>query len=343
MPFDTPDLPALIQRASSELEGVDGLRRTDAAVLARVHGAAAYGLYQYLDWLHRQQFADTADEDHLIRRGEERGVVRKQPQRAMGFLLLSGSDGAPVPVGARWVLDGVVFESVEGVTLHGQTAVPVQAVDAGAASNLAAGVQLSAVSPLLGVSTVATVGPAGITGGTDLEDLEDYRDRVLERYRVLPHGGNADDYVRWAKEQPGITRAWCKRNWVGPGTVAVFVVNDAADPITPATPELDAVKAALDLQRPVTAELLVLAPELLPVAYKLSITPDTPAVRAAVEVALRALHDRNSALGVRMYRTHMAEAISSATGEVDHALQLPAADVIPAAGQLPVFGGITWL
>lgn len=246
MSFDTPSLPALIQHAGTDLEGSEGLRRTDAAVLARVHAAGLYGLYQYLDWQFRQIFPDTADEENLLRRGVERGVPRKQAQQAVGVLLLTGSDGAPVNVGVRWVLNGVLYEATEGVNISGATAVQVRAVDAGAAGNLAAGLQLTAVSPILGVNSVATVGAAGITGGTDLEDLDVYRERVLERYRVLPHGGNADDYLTWAKAQPGVTRAWCKRNWVGPGTVGVFVVNDAADPIAPAAPELAAVKAGIE-------------------------------------------------------------------------------------------------
>ncbi|MDH0362784.1 baseplate J/gp47 family protein [Comamonas aquatica] len=343
MSFHTPSLPELITRTGADIEGADGLRRSDAAVLARVHAAGLYGLYQYLDWLSRQIFPDTAEEEHLLRRGNERGVLRKEAQPAMGMLLLGGTDGAPVNAGTRWVKDGVLYEATEGVNISGTTPVPVQAVDAGAAGNLQGGEQVTAVQPILGVNSVATVAPAGITGGTDLEDIEDYRERVLDRYRQLPHGGNADDYVTWAKEQPGVTRAWCKRSWVGPGTVGVFVVNDAADPITPAAPALAAVKAGIEAQRPVTAELYVLAPALKPVDYVIGLTPDTPRVRAAVESSLRALHARNAELGGTVLRTHMAEAISSAAGEMDHELAQPAANVVPQPHELPVFGSITWL
>lgn len=341
--FSTPSLPELITHTSADIEGSQALRRSDAAVLARVHAAGVYGLYQYLDWQFLQIFPDTADEENLLRRGRERGVGRKQATLAVGDFLLTGNAGAVVEAGARWVLDGVLYEAVDGAVINGPTTLQVQAVDAGSVGNLPAGTQLELVSPVLGVNSVATVGPAGITGGTDLEDIEDYRSRVLERYRVQPHGGNAADYEAWAKAQPGVTRAWCKRHWLGPGTVAVFVVNDAADPITPSAPELAAVQAALELQRPVTAELHVLAPVLLPVNYVIDVTPDTPRLRAAVEASLRALHARNSELGGALLRTHMSEAISGAVGEVDHVLQQPVANVVPAVGELPVFGGITWL
>lgn len=343
MPFETPSLPALIGRASTDLEGSEALRRTDAAVLARVHGAALYGLYQYLDWVHRQQFTDTADEENLLRRGRERGVLRKAPTPAAGPVLFTGTAGAAVPAGTRLEVGGVLFEVTEGGFIAGGAPIQVQAVDAGSAGNLPAGTQLNLVSPVLGVNSVATVGPDGVTGGTELEDLEAYRTRVAERYRVLPHGGNADDYERWAKDQPGITRAWCRRNWLGPGTVGVFVVNDAADPITPAAPVLAAVQAAIEPLRPVQAEVHVLAPALVPVPYKIGVTPDTPRVRAAVEAALAALHARSSELGGTLLRTHIGEAISGAAGEVDHDLQLPAADVVPERHQLLVYGGVTWV
>ena len=97
------------------------------------------------------------------------------------------------------------------------------------------------------------------------------------------------------------------------------------------------------MQRPVTAELYVLAPELVPVQYQISVTPDTPAVRAAVEAALQALHLRESEMGAALMRTHMAEAISGAAGEFDHELVQPAANVVPSAGQLLTYGGVTWL
>ena len=42
-------------------------------------------------------------------------------------------------------------------------------------------------------------------------------------------------------------------------------------------------------------------------------------------------------------RTHMAEAISGAAGEFDHELVQPAANVVPSAGQLLTYGGVTWV
>lgn len=343
-PFDTPNLPTLVSRNSADIEGAAALRRSDAAVLGRVHAGTAYGLYQYLAWQFAQLFPDTAEEDMLLRHGAGRGVTRKAATRATGQITVTGTTGAVIGAQVRLSsADDLLYETVNGgVLVAGTAKLDVIAVDAGLLGDKVTGVELQFVSPVVGVNSAALVAAGGLTGGTDTEDLEDYRARVVERYRLVPHGGNADDYVVWAKAQPGVTRAWCKRNWVGPGTVGVFVVNDAANPITPAAQELAVIKAGVEAQRPVTAELLVLAPTLKPVPYVLQITPDTPRVRAAVQEALLALHERESDLGATLLRTHIAEAISGAAGEVDHKLVTPAADVVPAAAELLTFGGITW-
>jgi len=343
MAFETPSMPELIARAVSDIEGSGGMRRSDAAVLARTHAASVYGLYQYQAWQFAQHRPDTCDEEHLARHAADRNVPRKQATYAAGYVAVVGNVGAEVNVGDRMERGGVLYEVVQGAALSaGAAAVGVQALDAGSAGNQPAGAKLQFISPVLGVESVATVDADGLHGGTELEALDDWRARVVEAFERVPHGGSADDYVAWAKEQPGVTRAWVKRNWVGPGTVGVFVVNDAATPITLTPAQLDEVKAGMQAKRPVTADLYLLTPELVPVPYTLGVTPDTPAVRAAVEASLQALHARSSELGGRLLHTHIGEAISGARGEQDHDLVIPAEDVVPEPHQLLEYGGVTW-
>lgn len=344
MAFETPSLPELIARTSADLEGSNAMRRSDAAVLARTHAATVYGLYQYLAWQFAQHRPDTCDEEHLAAHAADRNVLRKEASPASGFVAVVGNVGAEVNVGDRLERAGVLYEVVQGAVLSaGAAAVGVQAVDAGISGNQPAGAKLQFISPVLGVESVATVNADGLHGGTELEPIEEWRARVVEAFERVPHGGNVDDYVVWAKEQAGVTRAWVKRNWVGPGTVGVFVVNDAAEPITLSSVQLADVKAGMEPKRPVTAELHLLTPELVPVPYTLRVTPDTPAVRAAVEQSLQALHARNSELGGRLLHTHIGEAISGSRGEQDHELVSPAADVVPQPHQLLVYGGVTWM
>lgn len=348
MPFEIPTLPALVQRAGEDLSraGVDGvLRRSDSAVLARVMSGGVFGLYGLLAWQARQILPDTCDEDMLARWAQLKAVVRTDATHAAGTVDVTGADGVIVPKDMVWQSRAGLQVAVtqDTVIASGQASVPVRALIAGQGGNLAVGVQVSAISPVVGVTDRAVIGAGGLVGGTDQEPVERWRRRVIRAFRIQPHGGDLEDYVTWALEVPGVTRAWARSAWVGPGTVGVFVVRDDDADIVPDAGELADVLAHIQSKRPVTAEVSVVAPTLLPVLYQIRLDPDGEVLRAKVEQALRELHLAEADLGGRLYWSHMTAAISNVPGELDHSLALPTADVVPQPHELPVFGGITWL
>lgn len=345
MPFNTPTLPALIARAQGDLAGSSALLRSDAEVLARVLGGASYGRYGHQAYIAEQILPDTADEATLRRMARARLKRDQLPavsaQGPAGFV---GVAGAVLDAGTLLKReDGQHFRVTLPVTLTGSAGVAtLEAVTPGQLGNTPAGMTLRTVSPVLGVSDTFTVLAPGLTAGTEAESLETLRARVIRSYKVVAHGGSQSDYQTWALEVPGVTRAWVRRHWMGPGTVAVFIVRDGdIDPIP--TPEALALAFAyIDNERPVTAELAVLAPVEKPVQYHIKLTPDSGATRAAVEAALLDLHSRESDLGVTLLLTHIREAISGATGEKDHQLTAPLDDVPAADNELLTFGGILW-
>lgn len=344
MPFETPSLPVLIQRTQSDLAS-DSLRQSDAQVLARTLSGAAFGLYGYLDWIAEQILPDQADESTLERIAALRlNQPRKAAQAATGSVSFTAAAGAVLDVDTLLQSsDGRSYKvTAARTTSAGLNSTTIQAVDGGALGNADAGLSLIVVQPVQGISNPFTVQAPGLTGGVAKESLESLRARVIRSYRIIPHGGSADDYETWALECPGITRAWCRRNYLGPGTVGLFVMrDDDAQPI-PNAEQLALVAAYIEPLRPVTAQVYVLAPVMQPVTYKLRLTPDTSAVRAAVEDQLRDLHSREAGLGQSLLLSHVREAISSATGEQDHRLLAPLADVPAGNNQLLVFGGCEW-
>ncbi|MSU98476.1 baseplate J/gp47 family protein [Pseudomonas mandelii] len=345
MPFNTPTLPALITRAQGDLAGTSALLRSDAEVLARVLAAASYGRYGHQAYVAEQILPDTADEETLRRMARVRLKRDQLPAvAAKGPASFSGAVGAVLDAGT--VLqreDGQRFRVALPVTLSGLSGVAtLEAVDAGQLGNTPAGMTLRTVSPVLGVADTFTVQAPGITAGTEQESLETLRSRVIRSYKVVAHGGSKSDYETWALEVPGVTRAWVRRHWMGPGSVAVFVVRDGdLDPI-PSAEALAQVYDYIENERPVTAELAVLAPVEKPVQYDIKLTPDSGATRAAVEAALVDLHQRESDLGVSLLLSHIREAISGASGEKDHTLYAPLADVPALGNELLTFGGILW-
>jgi uncharacterized phage protein gp47/JayE len=345
MPFETPSLPVLISRTQSDLAS-DSLRQSDAQVLARTLGGAAFGLYGYLDWIAEQILPDKADEPTLERIAALRlNQPRKAAQSARGAVSFSATAGAVLDVDTLLQSsDGRTYKvTAARTTSNGLNSTTIAALDAGSLGNADAGMTLIPVQPIQGIGGAFTVLAPGLTGGIARESVESLRSRVIRSYRIIPHGGSAQDYETWALECPGITRAWCRGSYLGPGTVGLFVMRDDDPQPVPDATQLALVQAHIEPLRPVTAELHVLAPVQLPVTYNLRLTPDTSAVRAAVEAQLRDLHNREAGLGETLLLTHIAEAISSATGESDHKLVAPAADVTAASNQLLTFGGCVWL
>lgn len=344
MPFETPTLPALISRTQVDLAG-DALRQSDAQVLARAHSGAAYGLYGYLTWIKEQALPDTAEEETLVRLARLRlSQPRKDAQPAGGSVGFTAAAGALLDLNTILQFsDGRSYRVTAAVaTVAGANTAVVEAVDAGALGNAEAGLVMTSIQPVEGVSGNFTVLAGGLVGGVEQESIESLRARVVRSFRVIPHGGNQDDYVTWALDVAGVTRAWCVRRYMGPGTVGVFFMRDGdANPV-PTAAQLALVRTYIEGKRPVTAELYVLAPVQKVIVYQIKLTPDTTAARNAVTAQLQDLHTREAGLGETLLLTHIAEAISSAIGETDHVLTYPVANQVPAANELLTFGGVLW-
>lgn len=347
MTFRLPTLPELIERVGGDLtSNADAaLRRSDQRALVRVHSGASHEMHGYLGWTARQILPDECDEAMLLRHARLRlAVPRKDAAAAAGFVSASGAEGKTIDAGALLQADDQRrYVVVETVAIRAGTAkVQIRALDAGMAGNVAAGVRLRFVSPVVGVSDTVVVLDAGISGGTDQESIDRLRQRVIRSYRLVPDGGNGDDYVTWALEVPGVTRAWCRPRYMGLGTVGVFFMRD--DDLNPVPDEQACalVRAHIESRRPVTAELYVLAPKPRPIDFDIRLSPDDEATRQAVVESLSDLLEREGELGVTVLESHLRYAISGARGERDHKLLQPADDVALQPNEIPVMGEVTW-
>jgi uncharacterized phage protein gp47/JayE len=131
---------------------------------------------------------------------------------------------------------------------------------------------------------------------------------------------------------------------MGPGSVTVrFMRDNDVDPI-PSVGEVATVQEYIDARRPVTVkECVVVAPIEVPQNFTISISPNSLAVRQAIEAELTDLLRREAVPGGTLLRSHMTEAISLAAGETDHVLGFPLANVTTTTGQILTMGVITWL
>jgi uncharacterized phage protein gp47/JayE len=234
--FLRPRLSELVSAAQADIDGglpgADSrLRRSALSVLAHMAAGLAHGLHGALAYVARQVIVDRADTAHLDRWGASYGLARTPGARASGIVTLTGTSGYVVPAGTVFTRpdDKAEFSTLASATLvDGTATVAVQAKLAGIAGNAAAGTILSATQGLPSAAGSIVVGAGGLAGGADRERDEPYRARLLDRLRRPPHGGSANDYVQWALELPGVTRAWVAPLEAGPGTVTATAANAAA-------------------------------------------------------------------------------------------------------------------
>lgn len=346
MPFARPTPAELRDRFAAEIEaglpGADArLRRSVEEIMVRVLAIAAHEMHGHLAWAALQILVDTAEAEQLDRHGAVWGVPRRPAAPARGPVSLAGTAGATIPAGtefrrtddARYLLD-------EDVTLAaGPTTGALTAARGGAAGNAAAGQILAPVAPVPGLVT-AVIGAGGLAAGADTEADAELRGRIIARIQSPPSGGTEADWLAWARAVPGVSRAYARPGQAGLGTVSVLVMGPGGE--LPAPPLLAEVQAALDAQRPVTAQAFALAPVPVVVDVDLRVAPNTLAVRAAVLDAVSAWFRTEAVPGDTLRLSRLSEAISAAAGEAWHRIEAPAADVAMNPNEIPVIGAVTF-
>ncbi len=350
MPFSRPALADLIERSINDIEarlpGVDArLRRSNLNVLSRVHAGAAHGLYGYLDWLARQVIYDTAEAEILDRWAT---IWLTQPRKAAtpatGTVTFTGTDGVVIPAGITLLRsDAAEFRTDADATItSGSATVAVTASVAGMSGNTNASTTLIMVLPIAGVNASATVATGGLTQGTDTESDTSLRARLIARIQQPPHGGAKTDYVAWALEVAGVTRAWVYPGELGPGTVSVRFVRDNDPNMIPDAGAVATVQSYIDARRPVTAAVTVVAPVAVPLNFTIAPIPNTVAVKDAITAELTDLLFREAEPGGTILLSHIRAAISIAAGETNYIMTVPSADVTRTTGQITTMGTVTW-
>lgn len=364
MPWTRPTLTQLRQLArgmfAARLPGADAaLRRSNIAVTSDVLAGMASGEYGYLDYLIRQNFADTADGDYLLRIGSMFGMAPIPGTKATGNAVVTGIDGNNVPNNLTLFQDnnGKTYRTTALATIAGGTAtVPIIASEGGTAQNLDPGAQLEMTTALAGIDADAVVDGAGLTGGTDSEDVNTaFRARVLARLAEPPQGGNPFDYVAWAKSVPGVTRVWLYPNNRGGGTVDVTFVMDGRVDIIPTVDDVAAVQAAIDAKRPVSDDCVVFAPIATAVNFHITGVADL-VVRQSIQNSVADMFSADTQAGGAYdaatggtfagglsFQDQIDPAVAAGAGDTPFVIVAPVADVTCLSGHILVPGAYTWV
>lgn len=361
MPFQRPTLDQIIDRIRGDIKGALSittiLRRSFLEAFARANGGAAHIMHGHLVFISRQLFPDQAEGPYLKRWASIYFIQQKAATYAQLAVAITFTAAATAPALSELQRsDGVLYELDADVTAVAPGVVTGLAVCkvAGDIGNLGDGETLSFTSPIADIESDVVVNDTEVEG-FDLESEEDLRTRVVERIRQPPQGGAAWDYIAWAKEVAGVTRAWVLPGHLGQGTVGVSFVLDDSDPIIPDQNKVDEVQAWITQpnKAPVTAEVYVFAPIELVVNPNIRIKPNTQAVRDAITQEIIDLFQREAQVS-GAYKTvgefydgkiplsKLNEAISLAAGEEDHQVVSPANDISPTTSQIATLGNITF-
>ncbi len=352
MAWNRPSLDTLIKRNQADIEaslpGTDAkVRRKNLNVIAKIISAVAHGLYGNLEYLAKQILPDTAESKYLNRHGSLwLTVPRKAASYAVGQVVFTGTNGTLIAAGTIIVrADGAEYSTDADVTIAlSQAIANVTALIAGQSGNAVVGTILNMASPIAGVNGNATVHTTALTGGADQELDQDLSNRVVKRIQNPPHGGAYHDYEAWALEVPGVTRAWVYSQELGIGTVTLRFVRDADASIIPDAAEVTAVQNYIDARRQVSLKAFyVVAPIAAPINFEIQLTPNSAAVKAAVEAELRDLISREAVPGGTILISHIREAVSIAAGENNHVITVPNADIVNGTGLISTVGAFTWL
>lgn len=165
---------------------------------------------------------DTAYDEFLDRAALDFGEERLPATQSQGTVLFTGNLGTVIPVGTIIKSEVLSFSTIEKGVINDTSTAEVKAIcnTPGTAGNVAAG-DISAVD-LDGVK-VTNIQP--FAGGVDIETDDAFRSRIFDRIRNPSTSGNANDYIKWAKEVPGVGNAVCIPCANGNGTVKVVLLS----------------------------------------------------------------------------------------------------------------------
>lgn len=370
MPFSRPTLSDLKSQVASDIassvQGVDPLLRfSNLQITGKVQAQLTNLNYGYLDYIAKQSVPFSSTDEFLLAWAALKGVLPEGAVAFVGRAAMSGvgQAGEPIPANTPLVRgDQAAYKTLgaSAVAPDGSASVEFVAVVPGAAGTCDVGTVLVLGTSIAGVMSNWTVTEV-ITPGADEESQDSLKSRMLQVYQNPPQGGANSDYEIWARQVPGVTRAWSKANYLGSGTVVVFVMFDiteaahggipqgsngvaAAEPRAVAATGDQLVVANYIYQlQPATALVYVVAPVAnvvnLTITGLASLSADQ---QQAVGLAISTVFAGVTELGSTVYITELETAIASAAGTESFHIASPAGDVVSAANAVPVLGTITW-
>jgi uncharacterized phage protein gp47/JayE len=369
MPYARQTLTQIKAQVAADIQSaVPGaaplLRFSNLNIMGVALANLANAHYGYLDWIAKQAVPFTATDEYLYGWGALKGVIPFPAFQANnGTVTFAGSNGSVIPDLTQLVRsDGATFTVHGAVTVSAGVAIVTATADVtGIAGNTLAGAAMSLGKSISGVQSNGTISTA-FTNGMDAENPDAYRTRMLAVYATPPQGGAQSDYVNWALQVPGVTRAWCAPNGPSAGSVVVYVMFDiteaahngfpqgsdgvsASDPrATAATGDQLSVANAIFLVQPVTALVYVVSPVANTVNFTISgISTASATTKALIAQAISGAFQQYGVPGSAINLSLIESAIAAISGTGGFVITTPIGNITNTTGHLPVLGTVSYI
>lgn len=192
--------------------------------------------YLILSGIEKNMYADTADLEHLIRNGNDRGCYINQAT----YSEITAQFNCEVPLGSRWNLDEYNY-TVFNVINDAEHIYRLGCDEPGAEPNHITG-ELDPIEYVENFEWGRSI--KCILEGTDQEETESYRARLLATYNYRGFAGNREYYKSRVKELRGVYGCKLERVKTPSDRIAITIIGQ--DYRTPPQDVITATQTAVD-------------------------------------------------------------------------------------------------
>ncbi|MBC8400385.1 MAG: baseplate J/gp47 family protein [Candidatus Marinimicrobia bacterium] len=247
-------------------------------------------LYELIHTVTRAGFIQTAEGKWLDLKVRELGLLRKQGQKASGYITfyrdIPKDDNITIPAGTivktgkNNTGEEYRFKTIDEVILSAseiEVFTLMEADQVGSEYNVGKETITKVTTHIAGINGVVNknvnIGAGSrswqVVVGTNTETDDDLRNRAIYRWDELGVGGTADAYRSWALTVDGVKSVQILDDFpFGPGTVGMVISAENGLP----TPELlEQVHDIVKKRKPLTASVHVLSPKVKLVDIELSV------------------------------------------------------------------------
>lgn len=324
-------LDDMLSRVAADIDKREGSIIYDALAPCAYKLAEAYfQLNNFIDLVS----GDTAVGEYLDRVVADYGIIRKPATQAIRRIETTG----PVEIGTRWGINETTYIITEKVSDIEYDATCEQFGEIG---NSYTGL-LDNIDNVSGVdATLVGI----ITSAFDEETDENLRERLYVQVRAPSTSGNANDYIKWALEVPGVGDAKVFPLWNGTGTVKIIIVDSSM--------EIDetleqAVYTHIELVRPIGATVTIGSPVAVAINTTANVILDgTKTLQEVKDIFASAFADYLKETVFETYSVSYARIGSmllSTTGVKDYSGLLVnegTQNIIIGEAEMPIAGAIT--